>query len=140
MRPATQVHYVTAITGALFYCSNNEKSNQYAYCVSLSVVHVITYCIRNTYSPRSPVDLIITRMWADARPQRDGYPAAYRWRPLRKFRNSIPCTRRKVWLMLAAGVPCSNAANVGERKTWTQSEFCTGQNSVTGQEPQKMYI
>jgi len=23
----------------------------------------------------------------------------------------------------AAGVPCSNAANIGERKTWTQSEF-----------------
>jgi len=27
--------------------------------------------------------------------------------------------RRKVWLMLAAGVPHSNAANIGERKTWT---------------------
>jgi len=31
------------------------------------------------------------------------------------------------------------AANIGERKTWTQSEFCTWQNSVTGQEPPKMY-
>jgi len=29
-------------------------------------------------------------MWADA--QRDGRPVEYRWRPLRKFRNSIPCT------------------------------------------------
>jgi len=27
--------------------------------------------------------------------------------------------RRKVWLTLAAGVPYSNAANIGERKTWT---------------------
>ena len=27
--------------------------------------------------------------------------------------------RRKVWLTPAAGVPCSNAANIGERKTWT---------------------
>jgi len=27
--------------------------------------------------------------------------------------------RRKVWLMPAARVPCSNTANVGERKTWT---------------------
>jgi len=27
--------------------------------------------------------------------------------------------RRKVWLMPTAGVPCSNAANIGERKTWT---------------------
>jgi len=24
-----------------------------------------------------------------------------------------------------ARVPCSNAANIGERKAWTQSEFCT---------------
>ena len=28
--------------------------------------------------------------WANA--QRDGRPAEYRWRRLRKFRNSIPCT------------------------------------------------
>jgi len=32
--------------------------------------------------------------------------------------------RHKVWLTAAAGVPCSNAANIGERKTQrTQSEF-----------------
>jgi len=31
--------------------------------------------------------------------------------------------RRKVWLTPAAGVPCSNATNIGERTTWTQSEF-----------------
>jgi len=47
--------------------------------------------------------------------------------------------RHKVWLT-PDGVPCSNAANIGERKTWTQSEFCTWQNSVRGQEPPKMYI
>ena len=29
--------------------------------------------------------------------------------------------------------------NIGERKTWTCSQFCTGQNSVRGQEPPKMY-
>jgi len=34
-------------------------------------------------------------------------------------------------------VPCSNAANIEECKTWTQSEFCTWHNSVTGQEPPK---
>jgi len=33
-----------------------------------------------------------------------------------------------------------SSANIGERKSWTQSEFCTWQNSVTGQEPLKMYI
>jgi len=50
-----------------------------------------------------------------------------------------PIPRRKVWLTPTGPVPCSNAANIGERKTWTQSEFCTGQNSVRGQEPPKMY-
>ena len=44
-------------------------------------------------------------MWASA--QRDG------------------CPRRKVWLTPAAGVPCSNAANVGELKTWTRVNFAT---------------
>ena len=35
----------------------------------------------------------------------------------------------------AAGVPCGNAANVGELNTWSQSEFCTWQNSVRGHAP-----
>jgi len=45
--------------------------------------------------------------------------------------------RRKVWLTPAGGVLCSNAANIEERKTSTQSEFCTGQNSVRGKSPRK---
>ena len=36
----------------------------------------------------------------------------------------------------AAGVPWSNTVNLGERKTWTQSEFCTWQNSRKS--PEKM--
>jgi len=32
--------------------------------------------------------------------------------------------RRKVWLTPTARVPCRNAANIGQRKTWTQSKFC----------------
>jgi len=47
---------------------------------------------------------------------------------------------RKVWLTPAAGVPYSNATNIGERKSWTQSEFCTWQISVREQQPPKMYI
>jgi len=58
-----------------------------------------------------------TRMWADA--QRDGRPAEYRWRPIQKFGNSTPCTTPQNLAEAAAGVPCSNAANIGERKTWT---------------------
>jgi len=62
---------------------------------------------------------------------RDGRPAEYRWRPLRRCCNSIPCTTpQSLAADPAAGVPCSNAANIGERKTWTQSEVCTWRNSV----------
>ena len=68
-------------------------------------------------------------MWANA--QRDGRPAEHMWRPL---------FNAAVWLMPTTGVPCSNAANLGERKTWTLSEFCNWKNSVRGQEPPKMYI
>jgi len=38
--------------------------------------------------------------------------------------------RHKVWLTAAARVLCSNAANIGVCKSWTQNEFCTWQNSV----------
>jgi len=49
--------------------------------------------------------------------------------------------RRKVWLTPAAGVPSSNAGNIRERKTWTESEFCTGQNSVrSAKAPGNVYI
>ena len=48
--------------------------------------------------------------------------------------------RRKVWLTPTGRVPCTNAANIGERKSWTQSEVCTSQNSPRGQKSPKMYI
>jgi len=38
---------------------------------------------------------------------------------LRKFRDPFLFPRRKVWLTPAAGVPCSNATNIGERNTCT---------------------
>jgi len=65
-------------------------------------------------------------MWANA--QRDGCPAEYRWCPL---------LSAAVWLTPTTRVSPSNAANIGERKTWTQSELCTWQNSVTVQEIRK---
>ena len=68
-------------------------------------------------------------MWADV--QRDGRPVEYRWHPLL---NAV------VWLAPATRVPCNNAANIGEHKAWTQSGFCNWQNSLTRQEPAKMYI
>jgi len=42
---------------------------------------------------------------------------------------------RKVLLTPTARMPCSNAANIGECKTWTQSEICTWQNCVPGKIP-----
>jgi len=48
--------------------------------------------------------------------------------------------RRKVWLTNTARVPCGSAANIGEGKTLTQSEFCNWQNSVRGQDALKMNI
>jgi len=47
----------------------------------------------------------------------------------------VPC--RKVWLMPAAGMPCSDTANIVERKTWMSREFCTCQNSVRDKSPRK---
>ena len=47
---------------------------------------------------------------------------------------------RELWLTPTARVPCSNATSIAARKTWTQSEFCSWQNSVIGQQPPKMYI
>ena len=46
---------------------------------------------------------------------------ANRWRGAlcKSFLIPFLVPRRKVWLTTAAGVPCSNAANTGERKTWT---------------------
>ena len=80
-----------------------------------------------------------TRMSADA--QCDGRPVEYRWHSLQKFRNSIPCTTPQSLVDApAAPVPCINAANIGERKTWTQSEFCTWRNAVREQELPKMHI
>jgi len=77
-------------------------------------------------------------MSADA--QHDGRTAEYRWWPLPKFRKSIPCTMPQTLAGATARVLCSNAANIGEHKTWMQSEFCSWQNSIRGKEPPKMYI
>ena len=51
--------------------------------------------------------------------------------------NVMAAQRRKVWLTPTTRVPCSNAANIGERKTWTQREFCTRRNFVRGKSRRK---
>jgi len=69
-------------------------------------------------------------MWANA--QRDGRPAEYRWRPVV---NAAKFGLRPLLDCHVVTLPR------GERKTWRmQSEFCTWQNSVTEQQPPKMYI
>jgi len=71
----------------------------------------------------------LTRMWANA--QRDGRPAEYRWRPLLNagkfgWRPLLEC--RAVTLLI------QESARLGRKV-----EFWTWQNSVTGQQPPKMY-
>jgi len=44
--------------------------------------------------------------------------------------------RRKAWLTPTTRVPNSNAA-IAERKTWSQSEFRTWQNSLRGKSRRK---
>ena len=69
----------------------------------------------------------------------------YRWRPLLEMTRSessiipfpVPC--RKVWFTSTARVPCSNTANIGERKTWTQSEFCAGRIPLGDKAPKCIY-
>jgi len=74
-------------------------------------------------------------MWADA--QRDGCPAEYGGALCESSVIPFLVPRRKFWLTTAARVPCSNAANVELRKTWTHSEFCMWRNSVRGLQPRK---
>jgi len=74
-------------------------------------------------------------MWADANVMA-AMPNTSGANKEQKFHNSLPCPM----LQSLANAYCSNAANIGEHKTWTQSEFCTWQNSAKGQELPKMYI
>ena len=49
--------------------------------------------------------------------------------------------RCKVWLTPTTRVPCSYAANIEERKTWTQSQLCTWQKFRYGSwTPENVYI
>ena len=61
-------------------------------------------------------------MWADAQP--DGCSDEYRWRPLRKYRDSIPFTTPQSLSDRRPLLECRAVTlAIGERKTWTQSEF-----------------
>ena len=76
-----------------------------------------------------------TRMWADA--QCDGRPAKYRWRPLWKFHNSVPCTTPQSLADPTAGVPCSNAANTENARLGRKVSFAGGEILSGGKSPQK---
>jgi len=85
--------------------------------------------LTTTDSTNNKLNQYITRMWANT--QRDGRPAEYRWRPVL---NAAKFGSRPLLDCRAVTLP------IWERKTWrTQTEFCTWQNSVTEQQPPKMY-
>ena len=74
--------------------------------------------------------MLNTRMWASA--QRDGCRAKYRWHPVLNAAKFGSCPLFKCRAVILP---------IEERKTWrTQSEFCTWQNSVMGQQPPAIYI
>jgi len=69
-------------------------------------------------------------MWVDA--QHDARPGKYRWHPL---------LNAAVWVTPTTRVPCSNVANIGEYKTWKQSEhFAPGKLPLGGRAPENAYI
>ena len=74
-------------------------------------------------------------MWADT--QLDGCPAEYRWRLCESSVIPFLVPGHKVWLMAAAWVPCSRAANIGECKTWIKVNFRAGKIPLEDKSPWK---
>ena len=62
------------------------------------------------------------RMRADS--QRDDRPAEYRWRPLRKFRNSIPCTTPQSLNRFRAFARVNQCVLLKENKIWIMMNNC----------------
>ena len=77
-------------------------------------------------------------MLANAQP--DGRPAEYRWRVCKSSVIPFLVPRRKLWLTPTARVPCSNAVIIDERKTWTQSEFCSWQTRHRARAPESVCV
>jgi len=89
----------------------------------------MTFSIQQTYS----TNIVVLRILSGFHKQLEGgpmsnvmaaCPAEYRWHPLRNFVIPFLVPHHKLWLtvwfgLVDARVPCSNAANTGERKTWT---------------------
>jgi len=100
--------------------------------LTLLSANTVIFCLRNVHNTHEQLQCGSMPNVMAARPNVDGALCES---------SVIPflVRHRKLWLTPAAGLPCSNAANT-ERKTWTYSEYCTGQNSVRGQKPPKMYI
>jgi len=73
----------------------------------------------STHEPFVVATIFLAKLEMLADAQRDGRPAEYRRRPLRQFRNSIPCTTPQIMTGACSLSACINAANIGERKSWT---------------------
>jgi len=76
-------------------------------------------------------------MWANA--QRDVHPAEYRWRSLRKFRNSIPCTnvnsaRGKIPLGCKSPQKCIRVAAQETAKTSCKVWLASGEQRCCSHE------
>jgi len=72
-------------------------------------------------------------MWANA--QRDGRPAKYRWRPSRKFFNSIPCTTpqsfavARCWSAVQSRCQYRRTQDLDVKSVLHRALFCRGKSS-----------
>jgi len=78
-------------------------------------------------------------MWADAQP--DGRPAEYGCALCESSVIPFLVPRRKVWLRRAAGVPCSNAANIYENeRLGCKVKFARSKIPPGAKAPKNVYI
>ena len=127
-----------------FFTLNHKVSIQRHFMHRFTVVHCTLFNFSGKYNNRTLSLVILFQFTAEQRKLECGWmPNVMATQPNicgAIYETSvIPflVPRHKVWLTAAARVPSSNAANIGECKTWTQSEFCMWQKSVRGKSHQK---
>jgi len=122
---STPIPFPKVTSRSMQQCGNAARDRQ---------THRRTWPIYISRRLRLTRNVMRTRMWADA--QRDGRPAKYRWRPLRQFRNSIPCTAKFGWGPLlecrALTLPIQENARLGRKVNFARSKIPSG-----GESPQK---
>jgi len=101
--------------------------------LTLLSANTVIFCLRNVHNTLEQLQCGSMPNVMAARPNIDGALC-------KSSVGLIPflVPRRKLWLTPAAGLPCSNAANTGERKTWTHTvNIAPGKIPSGGKSPRK---